>query len=202
MKFTINKKVIELPDDPARMPFIKVYELSGCYTDLEAVLVLTEMSEDDLSKATEVQEFNRLLDYTQKFLKMVASGRLFDQPNPQALMGYPLPKKIQQETVGQYWDSLSLLRQFYKEGEPLTYFEVAVRISALYIQKQRDKEYDYDKAMEMCVEVQKLPFAEVAGFWNFFTKVTPRRRLLSMPEVWLRKLRVMRANLTEALIPG
>lgn len=202
MKFTINKKIIELPDNPAMLPFVKVYELSGCYTDLEAILVLTEMSEEDLSKATEVAEFNKLLDYTSKFLKMVQSGRLFDQPKPKSIMGCSLPKKIQQESVGQYWDSLSILRQFYKEGDPLTYFDVAVRVAALYIQKQRDKEYDYDKAMDLCVEVQKLPFAEVAGFWNFFTKGISKRRLLSMPEAWLRKLRIMRANLTEALLPG
>jgi hypothetical protein len=202
MKITIAGKAIELPDNPAMLPFVKVYGISGCYTDLEAVLVLTELSEQDLARAKEVDDFNRLIDYIARFLKQIQSGRYFDQPKPKAILGCPLPSRVQHETVGQYWDSLSIMRQFYREGEPLTYFDVAVRVAAIYVQKQRDGEYDYDKAMKLCVQIQQLPFAEVAGFWSFFMKATPRHRLLSLSEVCLRKLRVMRANLTEALMPG
>lgn len=82
---------------------------------------------------------------------------------------YPIPKdfNIQFESLAQFEDMRKVMLVSSSDLIKLT--ESYSTYVAIYLQKLRDGEYDYSKALEMIPEVEQMPAMEVLCLGNFFT---------------------------------
>ena len=136
--------------------------------DYEIISIALKIPRETLMKADmeNVLELLTLLN----FLRHPAVPDL----KPKRLLNFLLPKDIVLENLEQFEDMRQVMKQ-HTPSEDDTAIEKIVKITkaypkyaAIYCQKLRDKEYDYDKALAMEKEFWNAPCLEVISAGSFF----------------------------------
>ena len=172
MKFTLNKKQIEVTDSWDAMNFTQHLRVLKLRDITDTISIITGLDYDYLKKAN-IKGLDKLL-YAAQFL-----NKPFDLTDrkPTHIGPYKLPLNskgifdIQFESLAQFED----MRQIMIVAEPGVYghTEAYAKYCAIYAQKLRDGEYDGDKALAMVPEIMTYPASQIltAGAF-FFVKLT------------------------------
>lgn len=75
---------------------------------------------------------------------------------------------IQQESLGQFEDCRQVISKNGDQQGADNIAEMYIKIIAIYLQKIRDGEYSYAKAVEMMPEIYEYPAVEVLSLGSFF----------------------------------
>lgn len=131
----------------------------------EVISIITDVPRETLESG-EIIGLEKLLEVA-LFMKKVPAWDAV----PNKIGGYTLPVNkngqfdIQFESLGQFEDMRKAMLRCNTVVElTKTYSEFI----AIYLQKIRDKEYSYSKALEMIQEVRKMPAREVMALGSFF----------------------------------
>jgi hypothetical protein len=169
IEFKLNGKKISIPSKWEDLTFKQyVYYMETKGTIPEILSLFTGIDQETISKATitgleEVitalsflntkAEFNSKPDKVGKYKLPLNSNGEFD---------------IRFESLGQFEDMRKALEKSSNAGGTQFVNAYALYI-AIYLQKIRDGDYDYIKALEMIPEIELMPAHEVISVGSFFT---------------------------------
>lgn len=168
MKFTLNKKSIEVTDSWEAMTFgqyLRVLKMKGTVTDI--ISIITGIDEETLKKA-KIKGLDKLL-YAAKFLNTPPQ---FNVDKLTHIGEYKLPLNskgffdVTFESLEQIEDLRNVMAKL-PEGI-YAHTEAYATYCAIYCQKLRDGEYDGDKAMVMVPEIMTYPASDVINAGSFF----------------------------------
>lgn len=179
MKFTLNKKQIEVTDSWDKTTYgqyLRILKLDR--NVIELISILTGIDIETLKKA-EIQGLDKIL-YASRFTNTPP-----EIPTKLTHIGrYKLPLTkdgvfdIQFESLAQFEDMREIIGKLPNDDNQ-TPIERVYNLTkcygelvAIYLQKLRDGKYDYSKAELMADEVSKIPALQViAGGTFFLTKL-------------------------------
>lgn len=168
MKFTLNKKSIEVTDSWETMTFgqyLKVLKMKGTMTEI--ISIITGIEEETLKKA-KIKGLDKLL-YAAKFLNEPPQ---FNVEKLTHIGEYKLPLNskgifdVTFESLEQIEDLRNVMAKL-PEGI-YAHTEAYATYCAIYVQKLRDGDYDGDKAMAMVPEIMTYPASDVINAGSFF----------------------------------
>ena len=169
MKFTLNGKPIEIPHSWEQLTYGQFLRVGKVKDDLpELISILTGIDRDTILKA-QIKGLEQIIA-TAKFLDTPPTwGMEGDKVGP-----YKLPVTssgkfdIQFETLAQFED----MRSQWASMKTITIDDLTEMFGtfvAIYLQKIRDGEYNYDKALVMAKEeIPNYPAQEVVTVGTFF----------------------------------
>lgn len=168
IQFKLNGKPISFPscwEDLTFRQYLKIFTLEDDV--IHVVSILSGIDYEILKKST-ISGLNEVI-MVASFLK--TSPVISVTPKKIGKYDLPLNSKgefdIQFESLGQFED----MRKFMKNipsNNIIEHFKAFSTYAALYLQKIRDKEYNYDKAIKMIDEVELMPALEVISAGSFF----------------------------------
>jgi hypothetical protein len=103
---------------------------------------------------------------------------------PSRIKGVKLCDKITGESIGQYEDAKLSINQDGANAPPI--------VVAIYLQES--KGYDYDKALLLSKEIEKMPFYIVVNAYNFFLTKSINKRT-----TWLSRLLLIIRSIAKRL---
>lgn len=168
MKFTLNKKSIEVTDSWDIMKFgqyLRVLKMKGTMTEI--ISIITGIDEDYLKKA-KIKGLDKLL-YAAKFLN---DPPQFNVDKLTHIGEYKLPLNskgifdVTFESLEQIEDLRNVMAKLPEGIQAHT--EAYATYCAIYCQKLRDGDYDGDKAMAMVPEIMTYPASDVINAGSFF----------------------------------
>jgi hypothetical protein len=184
IKFKLNGKSLSMPSNWYDLTFDQYVKVMSTQGTTELISLFTGVPVETLKKA--------------KFegLELVIASLSFLNTEPKfddvviKIGKYDLPinsKKqfnIQQESLEQFEDMRKIILSHTDDKSNI--LEQSIRISksygkyvAIYLQKIRDKEYNFDKAMAMMPEINLLPAHQVIALGSFFF----RKQLSLLPGI-------------------
>lgn len=159
--FKLNGKKVSIPsswDDVTMSHYLSI--LNGEVNDTTAMISLfTGISQEALKKAIIIG-----LDEVIGALSFLNTVPEF-KGKPDKVGMYQLPENIQFETLAQFEDMRALIKEC-KDIKSVT--KAYPKIVAIYLQKVRNKEYDYSRAQQMVDDVLAMPAKEVITVGAFF----------------------------------
>lgn len=164
--FKLNNQSLNIPttwNEVTYAQYLKVFDLKDDVIQL--VAIFTGQDYDYLKSAT-ILGLDRLLDALSFINKPPSFPGYVDQCGP-----YKLPANskgqfnIQYESLGQFEDAR---REMMKVKNIVDQTKAYGKYVAIYLQKIRDKEYDYQKAVEMEEEISSYPAYQVIVLGAFF----------------------------------
>lgn len=164
--FKVNGKPLKVKscwDDVSYKEYISILNAAG---DQSKILsILTGIPYEKIRKA-KIQGAEQLLIAVQFATKPIEIGHNLTQVGK-----YKLPLKggkfdVRFESLGQFEDLRTIMTKDIKEPSDL--LKAYPKAVAIYLQKIRDGEYDFQKADEMESEVLTLPCREVMTAGTFF----------------------------------
>lgn len=167
MKFTLNKKQIEVTDSWEALTFAQYLRILKMGNDIvETISILTGLEYDYLKKAN-IKGIDKLL-YCAQFLNK--PPQFPDKPTHIGPYKLPLNSAgvfdIQFESLAQFEDMRQIMGKLEEGVYPHT--EAYAKYCALYVQKIRDKEYSGQKALEMVSEIMTYPASHIITAGGFF----------------------------------
>lgn len=168
MKFTLNKKSIEVTDSWDTMTFAQYLRILKLKDDtIELVSILTGIDYDYL-KRNDIKGVDKIL-YAAQFVKTPPQFKE-DELTQIGEWKLPLNSKgffdIQFESLAQFEDMRMVITT--KQDGVQAHTEAYAKYCALYVQKLRDGQYDGDKAMAMVPEIMQLPAGQIITAGSFF----------------------------------
>lgn len=158
--FKLNGKKVQIPsswDEVTAAQYLQLLDLKEDY--LQAVSIFSGIDYETFKKAT-VIGLEKVI-HTLSFIKNGPDlSKIVDKVG-----GYDVPKNIQFEILAQFEDTRAILQNCKGIIEVTKAYP---KIVAIYLQKIRDKEYDYTKAQQMVDEVLTMPAKEVITVGAFF----------------------------------
>lgn len=168
MKFTLNKKSIEVTDSWEAMNFgqwMRWIKSKGTMTEI--ISIITGIDEDYLKKA-KIKGLDKLL-YAAKFLNTPPQ---FNTEKLTHIGEYKLPLNskgffdVTFESLAQFEDMRQVIIKLPEGIHAHT--EAYATYCTIYVQKLRDGDYDGDKAMAMVPEIMSYPASDVINAGSFF----------------------------------
>lgn len=168
MKFTLNKKSIEVTDSWESMTFgqyLRVLKMKGTITEI--ISIITGIDEEYLKKA-KIKGLDKLL-YAAKFLNEPPQFNLKELTH---IGEYKLPLNskgffdITFESLAQLEDMRQVMIKLQPGIEAHT--EAYATYCAIYLQKMRDGDYDGEKALKMVPEIMTYPASDIVNAGSFF----------------------------------
>lgn len=160
IQFKLNGKKIQIPsswDEVTTAQYLQLLELNEDY--LQAVSIFSGVDYETFKKSVVIG-----LDDLIKTLSFIKNGpdlsKIADKVG-----GYDVPKNVQFETLAQFEDMRAIIQKCKGVMEVTKAYPQMV---AIYLQKIRDKEYDYTKSQLMVDEVLAMPAKEVITVGAFF----------------------------------
>lgn len=166
IKFKLNGKALEIPSSWDEVTFNQYKGILDGANDEKAVISLFTGIDGQTIKNAVIVGFSGLI----KALSFLNAPANFPGVvNQCGKYKLPLNSKgvfdIQFESLGQFEDMRTLIKPI-KDIQGLT--DAYPKFVAIYLQKIRDKEYDYDKAMQMVDEIKAMPAKEVIVLGGYF----------------------------------
>lgn len=165
---TLNGKPINITDSwdkTTLSQYLRILKLNN--DTVELISIITGLDYEYLKKA-KIIGLEKLL-YASRFIEIIPKL----SENVEKIGGFKLPLNasgvfdVQFETLAQFEDMRTIMAETdVKEAYKLT--ESYAKYCAIYCQKLRDGEYDYDKAMKMVPEIHTYPSFEVIMAGSFF----------------------------------
>lgn len=166
--FKLNGKPLKIASswlDPTFVQYVQFLKSKG--STAEAISIFTGVDIEVIKKA----DFTGL-DTVLEALSFLKVPYVFEKATP-TVGKYKLPLNskgefnIQFESLGQFEDMRSTMIKT-KDHDAVALVESYAKFVAIYVQKIRDKEYSFDKAMAMVPEVYTMPAHEVITTGGFF----------------------------------
>jgi hypothetical protein len=165
--FKLNGKQVSIPsswDDVTMRQYLEIIKIKDDF--LKLVSICSGADYEILKKAT--------ISGLEDVIQAVSFVRLppILPENVTEIGGYKIPVNnkggfnIQFESLAQFEDMRKIMMAGNSDSEKLT--EDFVKYVAIYLQKIRDGEYDYDKAEMMRDEVLNMPALKVIALGGFF----------------------------------
>jgi hypothetical protein len=160
MKYEISLNNVKVSKDiPMRweeVSFKQFLELSKAGNDFAKIIsVFTDIEPETLRKA-EIKNLDKLL---------TAITFINTKPEPvipKEILGYPVPKDLGFESIGQIEDIKDELKKI--QGQPI---EEQIKLYPLFCAVYACKPYDWNKSLEMQEQFLNAPCLEVLGIGNF-----------------------------------
>lgn len=168
MRFTLNKKTIEVTDSWEAINFtqyLKVLKMKGEIAEI--ISIITGLDYEYLKKAT-IKGLDKLL-YAAQFLNTTPD---FNTAKLTHIGEYKLPLNskgffdVTFESLEQIEDLRNVMAKLPEGIHAHT--EAYATYCAIYVQKLRDGDYDGDKAMQMIPEIMTYPASDVINAGSFF----------------------------------
>lgn len=166
IEFKLNGKPLSIPtawEELNCAQYLQIMDLGDDY--LKAVSILSGLDYETL-KTAKIEGLESIIAATSFMNKVPDFGGTCDSAG-----GYRLPKNdkgqfnIQFESLAQFEDMRALLKTCIDAKSIAKAFPYFV---AIYLQKIRDTDYSYSKAIEMVPEVMAMPAKEVIITGSFF----------------------------------
>lgn len=164
IKFKINDQSINVPTCWEDLTFSQYMRVLALKDDtIELISIFTGLEHEYLRSAR-IVGLKELLEVT-KFLRVqIDTDKLLP---PASILGIKLPTTIQLESLGQFEDMRKIMVSGH--GADLVQFlENYGKYVAIYVQKERDGSYNYQKAQDLIPEIMQAPALEVMGAGGFF----------------------------------
>lgn len=165
--FKINGKKYNIPSQWEDLTF-KQY--IGVITNTEKLAGLINLFTGIDAKAAKYEGLEELLlclsflQKTPKFEGVITKIGPYDLP-----INHKKQFNIQFESLGQFEDLRSVMLKQNGESEVISLLQAQAKYVAIYLQKIRDGEYNYEKAMVMAeTDIQDLPAHQVITLGSFF----------------------------------
>lgn len=159
--FKLNDKKVRIPsswDDVSMKQYLSI--LNGEIKDTsDTIALFTGIDPATIKKATIIG-----LDKVIGALSFLNTVPDFSK-RVDKIGGYNLPKDIQFESLAQFEDMRAIIKTC---ADIKSITNAYPKMVAIYLQKIRDGEYDYSKAMTMAEEVLTYPAKEVITVGAFF----------------------------------
>lgn len=158
--FKLNGKKLRIPsswDEVTTGQYLQLLNLKEDY--LQAVSIFSGVDYETFKKAVVIG-----LDDLIKTLSFIKNGPDLSKISDK-VGGYDVPKNVQFETLAQFEDMRAVIQ---KCNGIMEVTKAYPQIVAIYLQKIRDKEYDYTKSQLMVDEVLTMPAKEVITVGAFF----------------------------------
>ena len=165
------------------LPFGLVRELIDCSFEFEMVRTLTGLELNQLRNQPYTDEFDKLIKYCEGFMEAVQKPSFFNGVYRSEILGIKMPKDVLFKSTGQYWDAVMTLRQYSNKQDTLTFFDSARMILAIYLDGEKNGNYDSERIPDYFDSIDDLPFNVVMGFFNWFNEKKKRLRNLYLREV-------------------
>jgi len=166
IQFKLNGEPLSIPtawDELTTSQYLQILDLKDDY--LQVVSILSGMDYEIIKKA-EINGLEHLIIATSFLQKPADFGGTCDKVG-----SYTLHKNdkgqfnIQFESLAQFEDMRNVMKSCV---DAKTTAQAFPKFVSIYLQKIRDGEYSYSKAMEMVTEVLTLPAKEVIITGSFF----------------------------------
>lgn len=164
--FKLNGKPFKMPsswDDVRYDQYLKTFDITPETTTTELLSIFTDIDLETL-KAAKIEGVEQVLTALSFAAKTMETEGYCKKVGT-----YSLPGKdkfdIQFESLAQFEDMREIMR---KLTDFKSIAQAFPKFVAIYLQKIRDGEYSYSKAVEMEAEVVKMPAKEVVITGSFF----------------------------------
>lgn len=164
IQFKLNGKKIQIPSSWDDLSFKQYCEFGKSKLDIIGLIHLFSGIDCEILKKATIIGIDDII------IALSFLNKLPKTPESVEKCGkYPIPKdfNIQFESLAQFEDMRKVMLVSSSDLIKLT--ESYSTYVAIYLQKIRDGEYDYSKALEMIREVEQMPAMEVLCLGNFFT---------------------------------
>jgi hypothetical protein len=166
--FKLNGKNLKIASswlDPTFDQYVKIMENKGGTADM--LSIFTGLTVETINKAEIIG-----LEMVIEALSFLKKPYQFDKATPNVgPYKLPLPSKgefnIQFETLAQFEDMRAAMIKT-PDNDIVELVKSYAKFVAIYVQKIRDGEYNYDKAIAMIPEIYTLPAHEVITTGSFF----------------------------------
>lgn len=160
VEMTLNgvKTIKSIPTRWSEITFEMFLKLDGCKDDAHIFALFTGISVETIRKV-KIKNVDSVLALL-SFLRTNPDPT----PIPDEILGYPIPKDLAFETIGQYEDLKDSLKTERNGIDKLRQYPL---YCAVYACSHKHGEYDWQKAEAMAHEFLKAPAVEVLAIGNF-----------------------------------